>query len=143
MDLPKIIIGYLLMQNKSMDEEDLKIERGELDPVEEGLLYPKGVLVVLNMLFKDKRLQRPKGKQSPKFTQEEIDALACFIFFKSSNVSLRLYERIPKEREMVPKRKAFVKHFFGEAKYNGAKAARMAGYSSKSAKQIAYKIKQT
>jgi hypothetical protein len=130
------------MLNK-MDEEDLKIERGELDPVEEGYLYPKGVLTVLNLIFKKKNYERPKGKQSPKFSTEEITALADFIFFKPENIIFKVYERKPKERDMPFKRKVFINHFLGDAKFNAAKAARMAGYSPKSAKQIAYKIKQT
>ena len=131
------------MTIEDLDEEDFQIERGELDPPEEDLFYPKGLLNVLSLVFRDKKFTRPRGKHSPKFSLEEIIALRDFLFFRSPYVEIRIRKRLPKAREMPFKRKVFVKHFLGEAKYNGAKAARMAGYSPRSAKQIAYKIKQT
>jgi len=126
-----------------LNAEDLQIERGELDPPEENLFYPKGVLNVLSLIFKNKKYARPRGKQSPKFSREEIYAIGDFLFLRSPYVEIRIRKRLPKVREMPLKRKMFVKHLVGDAKFNGAKAARMAGYSPRSAKQIAYKIKQT
>lgn len=125
-----------------LDAKDVKIERGDLDP-ERDYFYPKGVLNVLNLIFKNKKFQRPKGKQSPQFSFEEIRALADLLFFKSPYVVLKVYKRLPKENELPLKRRLFIKHLFGDAKFNGAKAARLSGYSPRSAKQIAYKIKQT
>ncbi len=126
-----------------MDVDDIKIEKGDLDPPEENTFYPKGVLNILGMVFRSKKCERPRGKESPTFSKEEITALADLIFFKSPHVVLKVYERLPKQREMPIKRRMFINHFLGDAKFNGAKAARLAGYSPRSAKQIAYKIKQT
>lgn len=39
--------------------------------------------------------------------------------------------------KLTPKEKAFVEYYLGEAKFNGAEAARRAGYSEKTAKEIA------
>ena len=128
---------------KDLDVEDLRIEKGELDPPEENMFYPKGVLSILNMVFRNKKYDRPRGKQSPKFSKEDIWALADLLLFKSPYVVLKIYQRLPKERELPLKRRVFINHFLGDAKFNAAKAARMAGYSSRSAKQIAYKIKQS
>lgn len=131
------------MTSEDLDEEDLQIERGNFDATEDDLFYPKGVLDVLNMVFRNKRCDRPRGKHSPKFSKDEIDALADFLFFRSPYIELRRRERLPSERGLTLKRKMFVKHLVGDAKFNAAKAARMAGYSPRSAKQIAYKIKQS
>src|SRR3989344_4141552 len=128
---------------KTMDAEDIKIEKGDLDPSEKGMFYPKGVLNVLGMVFRSKKFERPRGKESPTFSKEEIHALADLLFFRSPYVVLKVYERLPKEREMPLKRHVFLDHLLGDAKFNAAKAARMAGYSPRSAKQIAYKIKQS
>ena len=129
--------------SEGLDEEDLQIERGELDPPGGHLFYPKGVLDVLSLVFRNKKFTRPRGKHSPKFSLKETIALRDFLFFRSPYVELRVRQRLHQTKEWPLKRKMFVKHFVGEAKYNGAKAARMAGYSPRSAKQIAYKIKQT
>ena len=126
-----------------LDAEDIKIERGELDPPKGDFLYAKGVLNVLNLIFKNKKFQRPRGKHSPQFSFEEIRALADFLFFKSPYVILKVYKRLPQRKEPPLKRRLFINHFLGDAKFNGAKAARLSGYSPRSAKQIAYKIKQT
>jgi len=127
----------------NMDSDDLKIEKGEIDPPNEGIFYPKGVLNILGMILRAKKFQRPRGKASPTFSIEEVRALTDLLFFKSPNVVLKTYERVPRKKDMPIKRKMFVNHFLGNAKFNAAKAARMAGYSPKSAKQIAYKIKQS
>lgn len=126
-----------------LDNEDLKIETGELDPLEGDFLYPKGVLNVLGMIFRKKTFNRPRGKQSPVFSFEEIRAIANLIFFKPENIVLKVYKRVPRQKELPLKRKVFISKFVGEARFNGAKAARMAGYSPRSAKQIAYKIKKS
>jgi hypothetical protein len=126
-----------------LDEEDIKIEKGVLDPPEEDLFYPKGLLNIISMVFKNKKYQRPRGKKSPTFTIEEIKAIVEFIFFKPPNIIIKVYERMPREKDWPMRRKAFLNHYLGDAKFNAAKAARMAGYSPRSAKQIAYKIKQT
>ena len=128
---------------KTMDAEDLKIEKGDMDPPKGKCLYPKGVLIALNLIFKNNKFPRPRGKISPQFSFEEVHALAGFLFFRSPYVVLKVYERLPKQREMPFKRRVFINHFLGDAKFNAAKAARMAGYSPRSAKQIAYKIKQS
>ncbi len=125
-----------------LDEEDLKIEKGDIDP-DGDFLYPKGVINVLNIAFKNKKFQRPRGKQSPTFSFEEVKVIADLIFFKPPNIALKVYKRVPKEKDWPLKRRQFLNHFLGDAKFNAAKAARMAGYSPRSAKQIAYKIKQT
>lgn len=128
---------------KGLDAEDIKIEKGELEPVEEDMFYPKGVLNVLNLVFRNKKCDRPRGKQSPKFSKEEITALADFLFFRLPYVELKRRQRLPSERGMSVKRISFIKHLFGGAKFNGAKAARMAGYSPRCAKQIAHKIRHS
>src|SRR3989344_5060257 len=127
----------------NLDSADLQIERGELDPLEENMFYPKGALNVLKLLFEDEKFARSRGKQSPKFTMEEVWAIGDFLFFRSLYVELRIRKRLCTPKEMPLKRKMFVRYLVGEAKFNGAKAARMAGYSPRSAKQIAYKIKQS
>ncbi len=125
-----------------LDSEDLKIEKGTLGPAE-GFLYPREVLDALELVFKNKRFDRPRGKKSPTFSIDEIRAIIGFILFKPKHIVLKVYERIPREKEPTIKRRLFLDYFFGDARYNGAKAARMAGYSPRSAKQIAYKIKQS
>ncbi len=131
------------MTIKDLDEEDLEIERGNFDATEDDLFYPKGVLNVLSMVFRNKRFDRPRGKHSPKFTKEEIHAIADYLFFRSPYVEIRVRKRRPSQREFPLKRKMFVRHLVTDAKFNAAKAARLAGYSPRSAKQIAYKIKQS
>lgn len=122
-----------------LDSEDRQIEKGILEP-EGDSLYPRGVLNVLGEVFRKKTFSRPRGKKSPIFTFEEVWAIANLIFFKPPNIVLRVYKRMPKKWEIAPRRMLFINYFLGEAKFNGAKAARMAGYSPRSAKQIAYKI---
>lgn len=124
----------------TIDTEDEKIEKGDLDPTEDERLYPRGVLNVLGMVFRSKKLERPRGKESPKFSFEEVSALVDLLFFRSPYVVLKVYERAPKRMGLPLKRRVFLKHLLGDAKFNGAKAARMAGYSPRSAKQIAHKI---
>ena len=126
-----------------MDKVDIQIERGEQNLSKKKTLDPKGALKALNLMFKSEKFPRPKGKKSPQFSYEEVGSLAGFLFFRSPYVELNVRKRLPWRREMTVKKKLFVDHFFGDAKYNGAKAARMAGYSPRSAKQIAYKIRQT
>jgi len=121
--------------------DDEKAERGEFDPPGvEDRLYTKGVLVVLNLVFKKKKYPRPRGRNMPIFNQEELNAIAELIFFKPENIVLKVYERVPRREELSLKQQQFVKHFVGDALFNGARAARMAGYSPRSAKQIAYKL---
>ena len=127
---------------EKISHNDLLIEKGELDP-KGKYLYPKGVLNVLEMVFRNKTFPRPRGKQSPTFCSDEVQVIAELLFFKPPHIVLKIYERTPRERDMPLKRKVFINKLLGEAKFNGAKAARMAGYSPRSAKQIAYKIKQT
>ncbi|MDO8451330.1 MAG: hypothetical protein Q7S76_00490 [bacterium] len=127
-------------EKAEMAAEDMQIERGDLDPPEEDLFYPRGVLNVLGMAFRNKKLQRPRGKDSPKFSFEEMQALVDLLFFRSPRVVLKIYERTPRRSGLPLKRRVFLKHLLGDAKFNGAKAARMAGYSPRSAKQIAHKI---
>ncbi len=127
-----------------LDEEDLKIERGEADPPDGDLLYPKGVMNVLSMIFKKKYFPRPRGKNSPTFTFEETKAIVDLILFKPPSIVLKIYKRLPNQNKDLPfRRKVFINHLLGDARFNGARAARMAGYSPRSAKQIAYKIKQS
>lgn len=83
-----------------LDEEDLKIERGDLDPPDERSFYPKGVLTALGLVFKLKTLARPRGKQSPIFSFEEIYAIADLIFFKPPNIVLKVYKRIPRTKQV-------------------------------------------
>lgn len=129
-------------QNKQMlDDEDIKIERGELSPIEERSMYPNGVLTALRILFKSKRFPRPRGKMSPIFSFDEFQDIACLIFFKPPGIVIKKYERTPKEREITFKRRWFIAYYFGKANFNGALAARMAGYSHRSAKQIAYYLR--
>lgn len=124
-----------------LDEQDIRIEKGEEDPLEKDLLYPRGVLDALNIIYNDKKLPRPRGKLSPKLGSDVVPALVDFLFFGSPNVEIRVYKRLPKEREIPLKRRTFLNYFFGIAMFNGAKAARLAGYSVRSAKQIAYKLR--
>ena len=63
------------------DEMDEKIERGEIDPPENGF-YTTGILNILNMLIEHKEFQRPKGKRMPIFTEKETFLLMDYIFFK-------------------------------------------------------------
>lgn len=126
-----------------LNEEDLLIEKGEIDPQEENIFYPRGVLNILNMVFEDDEISRPRGKESPTFSTEEIKIIADILFIKPPNIVLKVYSRVPRRKGLVPKRMAFINNYFGDAKFNGAKAARMTGYSKRSAKQIAYKIKQS
>lgn len=125
---------------REMNPEDVQIEKGDLDPSENSTFYPKGVLNILNMIFKSNKFQRPRGKESPTFSKEEIQALADLLFFKSPYVVLKVYERLPKEKGLPLRRRMFISHLLGDAKGNAAKAARLAGYSPKSAKQIAHKL---
>lgn len=127
---------------RNLDREDLKIEKGTLDP-KGNFFYPKGVLNVLEAVFEEEKLGRPRGKESPVFSFEEIQAIVDLIFFKPRNIILKIYERTPHRKGLPLRRKVFLSKLLGEAKFNGAKAARMAGYSSRSAKQIAYKIKKS
>ena len=76
----------------------------------------------------------------PIFNLKEITAIADLIFFKPRNIHLVVYERVPRREELTLKQKSFIGHFVGDALFNGARAARMAGYSPRSAKQIAYKL---
>ena len=135
--------SHYKMRNEDLDEMGFQIEEGELDPVEENMFYPRGALNVIELLFEDETFTRPRGKKSPKFTREEVWAIADFLFFRSPYIELRVRKRLSNVREMPLKRKMFVRYLVGDAKFNAAKAARMAGYSPRSAKQIAYKIKQT
>ncbi len=84
---------------QELDEEDLKIERGDLDPSDERSFYPKGVLNALGFVFKDKRIARPRGKQSPIFSFEEIFDIANLIFFKPPNIVLKVYKRVSRKRD--------------------------------------------
>jgi hypothetical protein len=124
----------------TLDSEDVQIERGELDAPEENMFYPKSVLDILGVIHRKKKYARPRGKQSPKFSNEEVNAIADLLFFKPRNIVLKIYKRVPQKTELPLKRQLFLKHFLGAAMFNGAKAARMAGYSPRSAKQIAYKL---
>ena len=122
-----------------MDAEDIQIEKGDLDPEGDGF-YPKGVLNILDEIFRKKKFQRPRGKQSPQFSFEEVQALADLLFFKSPHVVLKVYKRLPRKQKLPLRRKMFISHLLGDAKGNAAKAARLAGYSPRSAKQIAHKL---
>ncbi len=124
---------------KNLDSDDLKIEKGDLDP-QGDFFYPKGVLNILDMIFRAKKFQRPRGTQSPQFSFDEVRALADLLFFKSPYVVLNVYKRLPRKQELPLRRKMFVHHLIDDAKGNAAKAARLAGYSPRSAKQIAYKL---
>ena len=42
------------LTQEKLDDDDLLIEKGDLDPVGEKSLYPKGVLNVLGMVFRNK-----------------------------------------------------------------------------------------
>ncbi len=128
-----------LQNHSSLDEMDLRIERGEDTDAENGL-YAVGVLNVLNILKKSKKFQRPRGKNMPIFTEAEATLLAQFLFFKHPAIRLKVYKRIPPYRELPARRQLFIKFLFEDAHLNRAKAARMAGYSVRSAKQIAYHI---
>ncbi len=121
-------------QNIPLDELDLQIEQGEIDP--ENGFYATAVLNVLNIWRKSKKFQRPRGKNMPVFTQEEALLLGRYLFLKPPTI--QLYERTPSKKELPPRRRLFIEHFLGDAHFNRAKAARMAGYSVRSAKQIAY-----
>ena len=122
------------------DADNMKIEKGDLDPPEENMFYPKGVLNILTMVFRSKKYERPRGKESPTFSKDEITTLIDLIFFKSPYVVLQVYERLPRKQGLPLRRKMFVHHLVGDAKGNAAKAARLAGYSPRSAKQIAHKL---
>ena len=124
--------------NNLLDDLDEKIELGDLDP--EAGFYTRGVLNILNLIMKAKKFQRPRGKYMRTFTEEETRILADYIFFKPSHIELSEYKRLPRRTELPLRRKAFLHFLLGEAKFNRAKAARMAGYSPRSAKQIAYHI---
>ena len=122
-------------------EEDKLAEKGEFDPPgEEDIVYAKGVLYILNRVFMNKKYPRPRGRKMPIFNLREIKAIADLIFFKPRNIHLIVYERVPRRDEITLKQQQFVKHFVSDALFNGARAARMAGYSPRSAKQIAYKL---
>ena len=104
------------------------------------MFYTSCILNILEAIFKKEKFERPMGKQSPKFSTEEVGALADLLFFKPPNIVLKIYARVPKRQELPFRRKLFVNHLIGDAKGNAAKAARLAGYSPKSAKQIAHKF---
>lgn len=125
-----------------LDEEDFRIEKGNVESSEEGFLYPREVMDILKIVFKSRKYPRPRGKQSPTFSVEEIKTIVEFLFFKPPYITLKVYKRVPQEKEMPIKRISFINHFLSDANFNAAKAARMAGYSPRSAKQIAYVIKQ-
>jgi hypothetical protein len=97
------------------------------------------LIEMLRILAKNRHFR----KVLPVFYSEEIELITEFIFFKPPNIFFKVYERIPRKKETPIKRTLFINNFFGEAKFNGAKAARMSGYSHKSAKQIAYKLKRS
>lgn len=127
-------------QKMNWTEDDTKAERGDLDPPGEDDLYTKGLLIVLGLMYRDKKYPRPRGTKMPIFNMEEMNVIATLIFFKPPHIVLKVYERMPRKKEVKFKRKAFLNHYLGDAKFNGAMAARIAGYSPRSAKQIAYKI---
>ena len=122
-----------------LDSDDLKIEKGNLNP-KGDFLYPRGVLNVLDVTFRNKKFNRPRGKNSPTFSFDEVQAIAELIFYKPEYIALKIYKRIPRKDELPFKRRVFAIKLVGEANFNGAKAARMAGYSPRSAKQIAYHL---
>src|SRR3990167_2265156 len=97
-----------------LDAEEIKIERGELDTPSGDFLYPKGVLNVLNLIFKNKKFPRPRGKQSPQFSFDEVRALADLLFFKSPYVILKVYKRLPQRKEPPLKRRLFINHLLGD-----------------------------
>lgn len=129
-----------ISQTINWTKDDAEAERGELDPPGEDEVYTKGVLNILGYLYRDKKFRRPRGTKMPTFNPEELQAITTLIFFKPPHIVLKVYERIPQETGLKLKRKVFLKHYLADAKFNGARAARMAGYSPRSAKQIAYKI---
>ena len=81
-----------------LDEEDLKIEKGDLDPLDERSFYPRGVLNALELVFRNKKFLRPRGKQSPIFSFEEIYDIANLIFFKPPNIVLKVYKHVPRTK---------------------------------------------
>lgn len=123
---------------RKLDALDLRIERAETDP-KDGF-YTAGVLAILNMIRRSKKFQRPHGKNMPIFSEEEVKVIADMLFFKPPTIKLRVMKRVHKEKELPLRRRAFVKYLFDNASFNRAKAARMAGYSARSAKQIAYNL---
>ena len=64
---------------------DLRIERAEMDP-KDGF-YTTGVLHILNMLKKSKKFQRPRGKDMPVFSEEELKAIADQLFLKPPTIN--------------------------------------------------------
>jgi hypothetical protein len=78
---------------------------------------------------------------TPRFTNADVIRIVWYL----------LYKRMPHEiqgsgkggtitvNEMKPKQQAFLHHYFA-TRFNGAKAARLAGYSPKRAKQTAYDL---
>lgn len=129
-----------IQQKTNWTDKDDKAEKGDLDPPGKNELYTKGLINVLGYLYRYKTFKRPRGTKMPIFNMEEMNAIATLIFFKPPHIVLKVYERMPKEKGLKMKRKAFLNHYLGDAKFNGARAARLAGYSPRSAKQIAYKI---
>lgn len=73
------------------------------------------------------------------FSEEDAELLLRTIFFKPKNIRMKEYHRIRKDGKMNFRRKLFI-HNYIAARGNGAKAARLSGYSPRTARQIAYNL---
>lgn len=76
----------------------------------------------------------------PAFTRQDVLFTLRWVLFKRINVEDGKGESDAPSR-MTDRQKAFVRHYFSVECYgNGAKAARLAGYSPKRAKQTAHEF---
>lgn len=99
--------------------------------------HTRDVIRIADSLLTERKFKKPWPMV--RFSEEELRALIDFIFFRPPTVELRIRQRAMQARELNLRRNLFIKYFF-QTLGNGAKAARMAGYSPKCAKQIAYRL---
>jgi len=91
------------VRRRKLDEIDRKIERAELDPEGDGL-YAMGVLTVFDLLKKSSKFERPRGKEMPTFTNNEIQLLCSYLFFKPEGWEIRPFPLLPKAIQQDVKR---------------------------------------
>lgn len=89
------------------------------------------------LLFENRGFKKPCPMV--RFSEEEIKAIVDLIFFKPSTLELRVRERAMQNRDLNLRRRLFVNYYI-QTGGNGAKAARLACYSPKCAKQTAYRL---
>lgn len=79
-------------------------------------------------------------RRMPAFTRQEVLFTLRWVLFKRIDAEADK-SKSDASKKSTDRQKAFVRHYFSvECFGNGAKAARLAGYSSKRAKQTAYEF---